>query len=52
LRAEADIELKRWWVGLPSILTRHETSFAGDQRLDVLKDEHTGLAVEVKTDCQ
>ncbi|MCU1266957.1 MAG: hypothetical protein JWM21_3275 [Acidobacteria bacterium] len=50
LRSEADIELKRWWVALPSILTRHETSFTGDQRLDVLKDEQTGLAVEVKTD--
>jgi len=50
LESEADIELKHWWVALPSTLSRSDILTTNDQRTDFLTSDETGLGITVKAD--
>lgn len=50
LKSEADIELNRWWVALPSTLSRSDVFVNGGERSDFLTSSEMGLGITAKAD--
>jgi len=50
LKSNEDVTFSRWWVAVPSTLTRTQVEVREGQRSDVLLDNETGLNVTVKAD--